>query len=90
MWLGLGLVASKTWKEGLVRHWAGKACFGAIFRRPTFSILQEVFHQILVLEERPAAPWGESLDEVLVFTGVIPSCTRTSVPRSARPSAAPS
>ena len=39
----LALCAHASWPLAAVQHWAGLFCFGASFRRPLFSILQEIF-----------------------------------------------
>lgn len=39
----LGMVCLPKWVSGNLRHWAGLFCLVAQFRRPLFSILQEIF-----------------------------------------------
>ena len=54
------------WTAPELQHWAGLFCFGAGFRRPTFSILQEVFVLITGLgDEESHPPTHSVLDEVL-------------------------
>ncbi|CAE7300353.1 unnamed protein product [Symbiodinium sp. CCMP2592] len=70
--LGMGLLVNGTMPEHCLRHWTGKAAFAAAFRRPMYSVLQEVYG---VLDSSKA---GAHLalplpvvDEVLVFTGLL-------------------
>ena len=72
VWLGLLLLSRERWSVGPVRHWAGKACFAAVFRRPLFSVLQEIFWQVQELDKKEASPWGSVFDEVLCFTILLP------------------
>ena len=44
--LSLALLSQKGWLEFPLRHWAGKGGFLSTFRRPLYSIMQEVFHSI--------------------------------------------
>ena len=41
--ISLALLAQSRVTEFQMRHWIGKAAFIATFRRPLFSILQEIF-----------------------------------------------
>ena len=71
--LGLGLLTNGTLPEHGLRHWTGKAAFAAAFRRPMYSILQEVYG---VLEVNRAGAHlalpTPVVDEVLVFTSLLP------------------
>ncbi|CAE7177202.1 unnamed protein product [Symbiodinium necroappetens] len=71
--LGLGLLINGTMPEHCLRHWTGKAAFAAAFRRPMYSILQEVYG---VLEVNRAGAHlalpPPVMDEVLVFTALLP------------------
>ena len=40
--LGAALLSRDTWSEHQLRHFLAKAVFGMCFRRPTFSVLQQV------------------------------------------------
>ena len=42
----LGLMTTTTWHHQALLHWAGHACFADQFRRPLFSILQDIFQLI--------------------------------------------
>ena len=66
------LLTSPKWSEKVLRHWAGRACFAAIFRRPLFSLLGDVFFQIGRVMEGPCAPSVASFDEVLAFMVMLP------------------
>ncbi|CAE7679035.1 unnamed protein product [Symbiodinium sp. CCMP2456] len=70
--LGLGLLVNGTMPECFLRHWTGKAAFAAAFRRPMYSILQEVYG---VLEtSRDGAHLALPtcvVDEVVVFSGLL-------------------
>ena len=37
------LAALPRWLAAVVQHWVGLYCFGAMFRRPVFSALEELF-----------------------------------------------
>ena len=69
--LTVGMLLESGWPEGVLRHWAGLACLTAAYRRPLFSVLQEVF----VLAQSPE-PFKEApkavLEELLVFMGLLP------------------
>ena len=66
------LVASCEWKENMLRAWTGKACFQSAFRRPLYSIMEEVFLEIERLEKKDATPSWRSIDEVLSFMALLP------------------
>ena len=71
-WKSLALVSAPKWSEAMLLHWTGLAVFVSQFRRPLFSILQEVFHHGLLLAETPGSPWAESVDEILAFAALLP------------------
>ncbi|CAE7668538.1 unnamed protein product [Symbiodinium sp. CCMP2592] len=71
--LGLALLSQQTLPEHGLRHWAGKAAFAAAFRRPLYSVLQEVYGALEV--PRGGADLTLPLpviDEVMLFTGLLP------------------
>ncbi|CAK0876721.1 unnamed protein product [Prorocentrum cordatum] len=72
VWLGLALLAQPRWSVRALRHWAGKACFASVFRRPLYAVLQEVFWQTKLLEAGAAVPKDDAFDEVLSFTIFVP------------------
>ena len=47
----------------------GRCGFACIFRRPLYSVLQEVFTEALELDSRVASASDASFDEVLTFLG---------------------
>ena len=62
----VALCSLRSWSAPVLQHWTGLFCFGAGFRRPTFSILQEVFVLIAGLgDEESHPPTHSVLDEVL-------------------------
>jgi hypothetical protein len=71
-WLGLVLMTEPQWTSFMIRHWSGKACFAATFRRPLLSCLDEVFHAVALTDDNPMAPTSQLLDEVLMFTLLVP------------------
>ena len=73
-WKSLALASSSSWTQNMLRHWCGGAVFACGFRRPIFSVLQEVFHQICELETGPSAAWRECIDEVLSLAVLLPFC----------------
>ena len=58
--------------EGAARHWVGLSAYGAQFRRILFAALQEVFHFCVTLESGSQPPPAEVLDEVLLFSFLLP------------------
>ena len=75
--LGASLVARELRTEFDVRHFVGKATFGMRFRRPLFSVFQNIFDEIIELEGRaPFLPRNASLDKVVMVTSLVPMmCT---------------
>lgn len=69
---GLCLMTEPEWHEKPLRHWGGKSSFASSFRRPLFSILQEVFTFMGELAESPQVPPADVMDEVVVMTILIP------------------
>ena len=72
--LGSALLGQQQWGEFLLRHFVGKATFGMCFRRPLFSVFQEVFHEIQELSggstsERPPA---EVIQEIAMVMSLVP------------------
>ena len=65
--ISLGMLTSESWREFHVRHWTGKAAFVAAFRRPLFSILEEIFPTIEKSQKGDVVPGSKSIDEVLSF-----------------------
>ena len=63
-----------TGRKPLLDRGYALALDGAVaqFRRPVFAVLQEVFHQSLLLAETPRPAWAESVDEVLLFAALLP------------------
>ena len=62
----IALCSLRSWTAPELQHWAGLFCFGAGFRRSTFSILQEVFVLIAGLgDEESHPPTLCVMDEVL-------------------------
>ena len=50
----------------------GLVVFVAQLRRPVVAVLDEVFHQGMLLSVTPGHAWGESLDELLLFSALLP------------------
>ena len=46
------ILSCKQVNQVACQHWAGVACFSAGFRRPIFSVLQEIFQFIVRFDER--------------------------------------
>ena len=73
----LALLAMKSPSQAALQHWAGTACFAAGFRRPIFSVLEEIFTFIgdpgwnRASRRRMPLP---VFDEILVFTSLLPLC----------------
>ncbi len=65
--LSVGLLFSEVWQEFPLRHWTGKAAFVAAFRRPLFSVLQEVFDLIQMSVKGDVKPTREGMDELMVM-----------------------
>ncbi len=64
----LCLVSGGCWSRAALQHWAGHLCFAANFRRPVYSVMQEVFTIIsdeTYTSEVPSALRPAVLDEVL-------------------------
>ena len=76
-WKSVALATQAEWSLAAVQHWAGLACFAAGFRRPIFSVLQEVFTFITDARWDTCAtlqPPAAVVDEVLVFCSLLPLC----------------
>ncbi|CAE7232215.1 unnamed protein product [Symbiodinium sp. CCMP2592] len=70
--LGLGLLTQATLPEFFLRHWTGKAAFAAAFRRPLYSILQEVYGALEFSREGAHLTLPlPAVDEVLLFTALV-------------------
>eukprot|EP00438_Fugacium_kawagutii_P024835 Skav205737 [mRNA] locus=scaffold1496:189452:197472:+ [translate_table: standard] len=65
--LSLGLLGSDQWREFHIRHWTGKAAFIAAFKRPLFSILEQLFPAIERSTAHDIIPGTTEFDEVLTF-----------------------
>ena len=62
----IALCSMRSWSAAALQHWTGVFCFGAGFRRPAFSVLQEIFVLIASLGETEVHPPTLSvLDEVM-------------------------
>ena len=72
--LSCGLLGEAVWTEEWLCHWVGGACFASIFRRPMFAVLQEVFTDIQQLGTGPMPLSDASVDEVIVFSALLPMC----------------
>ena len=71
----LALLSLGSVSQTSLQHWAGLFCFGAGFRRPLFSIVQEIFPFIRDprWEKLDRLPCPESvLDEIIVGALLIP------------------
>ena len=55
----------------MLLHWSGVAVFITQFRRPLFSVLQEVVHQALLLNETIGVSWEYCRDEADRFTAYV-------------------
>ncbi|CAE7247842.1 unnamed protein product [Symbiodinium sp. CCMP2592] len=60
----LALIAEGAWTERMLRRWVGLATFAAAFRRPLFSVLQEVFYLIEEAKHGPVASNKVVIDEI--------------------------
>ena len=65
--VSLSLLEMEKWKEFPMRHWTGKAAFVAAFKRPLFSILQEIFGHIQEGMNGPVQPAKAVIDEVMTM-----------------------
>lgn len=72
--LGGALLACDAWSEQQLRHFIGKAVFGMCFRRPIFSVLQNVFDEVERLVQIGAAdvPSADALDEIFLVVSLVP------------------
>ncbi|CAE7375548.1 unnamed protein product [Symbiodinium sp. CCMP2592] len=71
--LGLGLLSMEMADEFCLRHWTGKAAFAAAFKRPMFSILQEVYCVMDWAQDgTQISPSAPVLDEILCFSVLLP------------------
>ncbi|CAJ1394674.1 unnamed protein product [Effrenium voratum] len=68
----LGLLMKAAWSEQDLRRWVGLATFVAVFRRPLFSIFQEVFPLIELARHGPVEPSPQVIDEVISFVLLLP------------------
>ena len=71
----LALLSLDSVSQASVQHWAGLFCFGAGFRRPLFSIVQEIFPFIQDprWEKMDRLPCPESVvDEMILGALLIP------------------
>ena len=73
----LALLSLRAVPQAALQHWAGIFCFAANFRRPAYSVLQEVFAGI-VAAGPGAVPsgfrGGAIIDEVVCGVGLLPFC----------------
>ena len=65
--VSLALLSCEKWKEFPMRHWTGKAAFVAAFKRPLFSILQEIFPHIEDGVKCAVYPAKAVIDEVVTM-----------------------
>eukprot|EP00435_Cladocopium_sp_Y103_P044150 s460_g12.t1 len=65
--ISLALLGQPLVTEFQLRHWIGKAAFIATFRRPLFSILQEVFELLEKCKGKAQALPPAVVDEVVCF-----------------------
>ena len=71
--LSLGLVPMDGITEFCVRHWTGKAAFAAAFRRPLYSILQEVYALFEWVKDAKRVELPPPVvDMVLCFASLLP------------------
>ena len=71
--LSLALLSQKGWLEFPLRHWAGKGGFLSTFRRPLYSIMQEVFHSIEAAKGKQGGirPSEECTLFIFLFIGTV-------------------
>lgn len=68
--ISVALLSLPSVTEFQIRHWIGKAAFIATFRRPLFSILQEVFTLLERCKSRAQVLAPEVIDEIICFAGL--------------------
>ena len=68
--ISMALLSAPTVTEFQIRHWIGKAAFIATFRRPLFSILQEVFELLERCRGKAQVLPPSVVDEIFCFTGL--------------------
>ena len=70
--ISLGMLHCETWREFHLRHWVGKAAFISAFRRPLFSVLEEVFPVIGATTVRDVKAGWKAIEEVLAMMTLAP------------------
>ncbi|CAK0894646.1 unnamed protein product, partial [Prorocentrum cordatum] len=69
--LSVGIAAAEVAAEAALRHWAGLACFCAVYRRPLFSILQDIF-AVIDSPGRQGPVHASALEEPLLLSALAP------------------
>ncbi|CAE6967009.1 unnamed protein product [Symbiodinium sp. CCMP2592] len=71
--LSMALLTQELMSDYSLRHWTGKAAFAAAFRRPIYSVLQEVYGVMdwAASGAQVSLPIA-AIDEVLVFMAMLP------------------
>ncbi|CAK0870625.1 unnamed protein product [Prorocentrum cordatum] len=69
--LSMGMLMDSAWTEGVVRHWGGLACYAASYRRPLYSVLQDIF-RLLECPGELKTPNLQVLTEIITFAGLLP------------------
>ncbi|CAK0794640.1 unnamed protein product, partial [Prorocentrum cordatum] len=69
--LSLGIAAAEVATDAALRHWAGLACFCAGYRRPLFSILQDIF-TVIDSPGRQGPVHASALEELLLLSALVP------------------
>ena len=80
--ISMALLLSPVWKELPLRHWTGKAAFVAAFKRPLFSVLQEIFEAIQASLRGDVSPSKDVIDEVMIMctlSVVAETCLRATI-----------
>ena len=67
----MALLSLPQVSEFQIRHWLGKAAFACTFRRPLFSVLQEVFGLIEQCKRQKQSLSKEVIDEVVCFAVLV-------------------
>ena len=68
--ISMALLSLPVVSEFQIRHWIGKAAFVAAFRRPLFSVLQEIFAFLEKCKGKSLSLPPDVVDEILCFMGL--------------------
>ncbi len=69
---GLALATEPSWSQLMVQNWCGHSGFACAFRRPLFSVMQDIFKEVTRLDGWSGSSRTCALDDVMAFTYLIP------------------